>query len=84
MITYYKYTFIQSVDQRQFKFMLNQYLRHEMVRDGQALAGLNDQMVGRLFEKVRNIFRKYRQKYHTDIIQRVILMLAILFFNHLK
>ena len=84
MITYYKYTFIQSVDQRQFKFMLNQYLRHEMVRDGQALAGLNDQMVGRLFEKVRNIFRKYRQKYHTDIIQRVILMLAILFFSHLK
>ena len=84
MITYYKYTFIQSVDQGQFKFMLNQYLRHEMVRDGQALAGLNDQMVGRLFEKVRNIFRKYRQKYHTDIIQRVILMLAILFFNHLK
>ena len=45
------------MDQHQFKIMLNQYLRNEMVKDGDGLAGLDDQMVKRIFEKVRNIFK---------------------------
>ena len=45
------------MDQHQFKIMLNHYLRNEMVKDDQGLAGLTDQMVERIFEKVRNIFK---------------------------
>ena len=45
------------MDQHQFKIMLNHYLRNEMVKDDQGLAGLTDQMVERIFEKVRNIFQ---------------------------
>ncbi len=48
---------IKSVDKIQLKHMLNQYLEYEMVKDNQALAGLNDEMVSRLFQKVRNVFR---------------------------
>jgi len=45
----------ESVDQHQFKIMLNHYLRNEMVKDDQGLAGLTDQMVERIFEKVREL-----------------------------
>ena len=45
---------IKSVDHDQLKHMLNRYLEYEMVRDNQALTGLNMLMVHRLFEKVRS------------------------------
>jgi len=53
-ILWFNMGYEDSVDKIQLKHMLNQYLEYEMVKDNQALAGLNDEMVSRLFQKVRN------------------------------